>query len=125
MRKALLGLVLAVAACSESYEPNVIPDSEFSEWTNQELVCFETVAEALAPLIARTKADLRGESGVSEVRVTRRDERTFVIDSQQWDSGHDDRGYFQQRQILQRTDSDDSEWCQTRVLGRAVGYVSY
>jgi hypothetical protein len=57
--------------------------------------------------------------------VTRRDERTFVIESQQWDSGHDDRGYYQERQILERADADGAEWCQTRIMSRAVGYVRY
>jgi hypothetical protein len=114
---------MAVAACAKP--PPVrddLPDSAFSSRANEDLECFASVAEAATPPIGRLRANSRGERGTFEVRVSRRDEQTYVIDTQEWDSGHDDRGYFHARQILEfRGDA----WCQTRILYRTVRVDRY
>lgn len=122
MRIAFPVVALAVTACSAPIQQREVPDSEFRTLGDQELECFGSIADAARPLINQLSPDLRGERGAFEVRVTRRDEEIYVIDAQQWDSGHDERGYYHDRQILERRDSD---WCQTRILHRTVRVDSY
>jgi hypothetical protein len=122
MRAAFLAFVLAVAACAEPIDRSEIPDSEFDIRSSEDLACFDSIADASAPLIEQLRAGLGGERGAYEVRVTRREEQIYVIDAQMWDSGHDDRGYYHERQILERS---GARWCQARVLHRSVRVVSY
>ena len=115
MRFVLLCLIFAAASCGPSSE---LPDSEFHVVLGAPTTCFPSVADAITPLIERMKVRQTGESGVSEVRVTRREERVFVVDAQRWDSGDEGTNVFLERMILERESPESAEWCQTQVLAR-------
>src|SRR5688572_30073442 len=112
MRIALLGLLMAVASCSDRWDDR---DSAFDVSPQRgPASCFENV-EDIAAFAETEKGRSRRERGVSEFRVTQREEGIVVVDTQGWDSGDDGRGRVRRRQIFERQ-ADSTQWCQTRDL---------
>lgn len=123
MRLLILCLLLAVTACSRE-----MSDDEFriAEQT-PDRGCFASITDAIHPLIEAIDLPSRGrERGVEELRVTQRDQRTFVVDLRRWDSGDEGRGFFRERLLFERLDAaivengtDDAQWCHTNSMQRA------
>src|SRR5262245_61296315 len=115
VRLLVLCLALAAAACSRE-----MSDQEFQTSEQPRQSCFASVSDAIPPLIEEIDMPRRGrESGVQELRVTQRDQDTFVVDLRRWDSGEEGRGFFRERLLFERVGPEGTEWCHTRLLRKS------
>jgi hypothetical protein len=120
IRTALLGSVLVVvAACGPPPLRSDIADSAFQVANHHEIECFGSLADALTPFTESMKVrPPTGERGIAEFRVTRRDQLIYVVDAHRWDSGDEGTGFFHERTIVERENTQGAQWCHTRVLYR-------